>query len=757
MFFLLSSSKAWAGQYECSLYAQNPQQIQVNKGQTIDREVEIVYTNTGQSTWQNYGGVVNGNYIELRAVNSSGQEIEGPLYHSSWINRKRVGSYLATQGNVITTHRARFVFRIRLDTSQLSPGTHNYYFRPYHALGHWINNWGNCNISVEVLGTSQPPTTQPTPVATIHGASMNPAIAGTLVTIQGSATNNPVEYQWQVNGTTVSNQTSFEHVFSAGSNQVSLRARNTYGWGQQQYYTLTATSASTPSSAQASIDQIRIERTNPNTGRAENYDLITQGTTKIRQYRTMQLRGSGSGSQVAGYEWSIHQNGKVKVVSNQANYTTKPDEIVHGNAEVALRVLDPLGQWSDYTKFAIEVEFWPRIRYPVTGQWQRSGNNYFQGDHTSHTAQYAEDYNQASGSASADFARDIVAVLNGTAEIKTDTLGGRIVDIISEDTRIGIKFRSRYMHLSSVLVQEGERVFQGQPIGLCGNTGSSSTASHLHYVLQLWQNGRWESVIPEPIWVDTNTVNQVTSYGTSINSQASRTPDWMIVLPETYAGQGNQDSNGWGQSKVWSSTIASTTPTVNLYWDATIPEAGTWQLTMHNPSGNTQNLAGVSTHNTSSRAVFEIMRTGAAGYETFTVDQAGSVKGGLVEIMQFQASAGDRIMITQHNATGESNREVSFDQLVLKLVSALDGGGQGIGQDLGEDNLPPPSIEDQAPSPNQQLTTATPNPNTTPNAGAGGGGGGGSGGCHLSTTPSQNSLWSILILLGCIVLRRKLG
>ena len=716
----LSTAPASAAEYRCSFYAQNPQRIDVQPGQILEREVEIVYTNTGTSTWQNNGGVVNLRYIELRPVNSVGSEIEGPLYHSTWINRKRVGSYLAIQGDVIQGHRARFVFKVRIDTNVLGSGTHDFYFRPYHAHGQWIQDWGQVHLTVNVGSSSS--TNQP-PVASIQGASMNPALSGTMITIIGSATNNPIEYRWESNGQFISNQPGFDRVFSTGTYRLALRARNNYGLGAWDYYNLVVVDPSTPATLVPRITSVSVRRTViRSTGGSyqEDYDLVAFGVINLRRYQTLQLRGAADGGMATAYEWSLRQNGSEKLIGNGQNLITDPEDLYEGDQILRLRVADQLGSYSTYATFQLSVDHWPKLKFPLNGQWEWNfsdyGTNYHTGAHLT-----ARDWN-ATGGALKDFGLMITACFAGVASVDQSSSLGNVVRIEYSDSASGTKLLSESVHLSTVLVKDGENVVQGQPLGLCGSTGNS-TGPHLHHTLRQWKNNSWTPVIAEPIWRDDSTLLQVFPFGNSVNAVNLTYPNGVYILPEPLISSAREDIYGYGNHKYWAGTTSGI-PTASAHWDFTIPISGTWKLFMHNPTGQTTNVMGVATHNTTHNAVFEINLPSFPGAQTYSVDQGNEPKGSLVEICRFDAQSGDRLMITQHNGTGESNREISFDDLVLKLISPSGAGGGG--------------------SPGQPQPSPSPSPNTSP-TGPSGGGGGSSGGCSLSAQMPVASLSSFLM------------
>jgi len=672
-------------QHACQFYAQNPDTITVTDAQNIEIEVEIDFTNIGTSTWQNTGGVSNLQYIELRPVNSGGIVFDSPLYHTTWINRQRVGSFITAQQGVAPQQVGRFVFKVQVNGQSLGIGTHDCYFRLYHAQGGYIYNWNYTRIRVVVNLASAPvPTPTPTPP---------PAPAPTP-------------------GPTI------------------LDPR---------------------------IQSVIVERTKlnaPNSGSyVEMYDLKTTSTPEpIRKYQTLQLVGAVNNGTAVAHEWSVEANGTTRMLGSSQNLTTQPSDLFVGSQTLRYRVRDANNNWSSYTTYTIHVSYWPKLFLPVSGSFIRSGNDYNQGDHDIPSQLWSQDWNGPNGG-NTDFGMEVVASVSGTVSITANTTSGKIVNIEHQDPVTGIRYRAQYLHFSSVLVRDGDSVIVGQPIGLFGNTGSLSQGTHLHYTLCEWRNGVWVSVAPEPCWIDAQTVRQTIRYGETVQSVNRVLPSSVIVLPEQAVSAPNRDDWGYGHSKYWSVTTPGNQPTSYATWDVLIPESGQWKLWMHNPSAVTNNNAGATTHNTSNSAVIEINRPRVLGLETHRVDQGAGIKGGLLEVCQMDLQAGDRVLIRQHNATGESGREISYDELVFTLEVRAGSGGGGGGTPVP---IPPPSPSYSPPIPppspsNPPVSNPPPlyAPAPAPSSGSGGGGG-----CSLSADDPCNhrSRPSLALLMIALIL-----
>ncbi|HSG27741.1 MAG TPA: peptidoglycan DD-metalloendopeptidase family protein [Candidatus Krumholzibacterium sp.] len=67
----------------------------------------------------------------------------------------------------------------------------------------------------------------------------------------------------------------------------------------------------------------------------------------------------------------------------------------------------------------------------------------------------------------------------------------------------GNGFKTRYAHLSKMLVKRGKRIKRGEALGLVGNTGRSS-GPHLHYEVKFRKDNRdpLQYIIPEDVYYD---------------------------------------------------------------------------------------------------------------------------------------------------------------------------------------------------------------------------------------------------------------
>ncbi|MCS6958562.1 MAG: M23 family metallopeptidase [Pseudanabaenaceae cyanobacterium SKYGB_i_bin29] len=86
----------------------------------------------------------------------------------------------------------------------------------------------------------------------------------------------------------------------------------------------------------------------------------------------------------------------------------------------------------------------------------------------------------------------VLAAWEGTVEIAGWLGGLGFAVVIAHDNG---NRETRYGHLSHILVEPGQTVSQGQPIGLVGSTGLS-TGPHLHF--ELWEKEGEQWVVKDP-------------------------------------------------------------------------------------------------------------------------------------------------------------------------------------------------------------------------------------------------------------------
>jgi murein DD-endopeptidase MepM/ murein hydrolase activator NlpD len=85
-----------------------------------------------------------------------------------------------------------------------------------------------------------------------------------------------------------------------------------------------------------------------------------------------------------------------------------------------------------------------------------------------------------------------------------ERLRGRCVEL-DHGIRQGFRLRSIYAHLSAVHVTEGAHVFQGDPLGAVGNSGTTAGVrgthddAHLHLEIRFQQSGGREMFLGQGI------------------------------------------------------------------------------------------------------------------------------------------------------------------------------------------------------------------------------------------------------------------
>lgn len=115
-------------------------------------------------------------------------------------------------------------------------------------------------------------------------------------------------------------------------------------------------------------------------------------------------------------------------------------------------------------------------RVPLDGSWQTTSEwgkrtHPIRGDTSHH---YGLDFGGAS---------TVVAASPGAVDA-TPTTGGEGNQVVLDH---GDGVQTKYKHLASRTVKEGDTVSSGEQIGVMGNTGSWTTGAHLHF--EVWKNG----------------------------------------------------------------------------------------------------------------------------------------------------------------------------------------------------------------------------------------------------------------------------
>lgn len=162
-------------------------------------------------------------------------------------------------------------------------------------------------------------------------------------------------------------------------------------------------------------------------------------------------------------------------------------------------------------------------------------------------------------------------------------------------------YRTLYWHLDELLVETGQLITSGTPIGVAGATGCAF-GPHLHFQVQYL--GRdvdpygWCGSMPDP-WADGQAGQVSVWLWADMPSPCAPAPANMIVVDNTSPGFAQQGTwqpiePGYNGSALFATTTASgdnsqpwqtralTTPSVAI-WQATLPNAGQYRVLVYIP------------------------------------------------------------------------------------------------------------------------------------------------------------------------------
>jgi len=85
----------------------------------------------------------------------------------------------------------------------------------------------------------------------------------------------------------------------------------------------------------------------------------------------------------------------------------------------------------------------------------------------------------------------IFSTINGKVSYYVDSEGGETVEVVNNDNSLKVIF----IHFSEVLVNTGDNIKAGTPVGVMGSTGFS-TGAHVHYEIRIKDGNSWLAVNP---------------------------------------------------------------------------------------------------------------------------------------------------------------------------------------------------------------------------------------------------------------------
>jgi len=212
------------------------------------RTLWVDYKNVGTTTWENFGGVTNPEYVELRSLTGSDPCVltNGCAYDPTWTNPQRIETFVTVPvggSTVATNATARFQFIARAGSAT---GTCVQWVAPWVSGGTCMQGWGGVNFTIRTDATP------PNPFA----AYVSPSTSNTnSFAFSWDATADDdsglLRYYWSVNGggetpTTATSVPAGARATQQGTNTLTVRAVDNVGNSRSASATFTLTSSPCP-------------------------------------------------------------------------------------------------------------------------------------------------------------------------------------------------------------------------------------------------------------------------------------------------------------------------------------------------------------------------------------------------------------------------------------------------------------------------------------------------------------------------------
>lgn len=395
----------------------------------------------------------------------------------------------------------------------------------------------------------------------------------------------------------------------------------------------------------------------------QTWDLIKEeaiaGEIRIRKYKTLRLVGNVNalnGRKAVRYNWSSSISGDL---SDRIAFTTSAKQLVAGTHYIFFKAMDDRGIWSDPMVIKITVDDFPKYKFPFEGLWSAGGGgSYYNRGHHIRGIRYALDLNYQEGQdgGDSDYGIPVRASTDGIVSFAGYVKGyGRMVKI--DYMYGGHKYTTLVSHLSTISVDIGEKVKQGQELGACGSTGRSS-APHIHWELRIDD----QCTPPEPIFENDTTIVQIIRDGSSFRSDNVYQPEHIIVVDEGEIPNTYRDYRGYYHSYRYVG-VTKTEKTTEAVWKPKLPRSGPYKVQVHIPKKFATALAKYRIHSKS-------------GVQEVKINQ-NKFTDEWVTLGIYDFDANDDVFVALDNATGQTKGTVSFD--AVRFIGQWENKQSGLG------------------------------------------------------------------------------